>query len=81
MAMVNIELFETDYQRLVQVASQFGKPVQEFLHDWIAHLPEVNDTVDVTQDPVFQMEGYDAEAPSDLSVNLDTYLYGEKEPA
>ncbi len=25
MAMVNIELFETDYQRLVQVASQFGK--------------------------------------------------------
>ena len=79
MAMVNIELMETDYQRLAKAAYQFGKPVQEFLHDRIAHLPDVDDSVDVTQYPVFRMEGYDADAPSDLSVNIDSYLYGENE--
>jgi hypothetical protein len=35
--------------------------------------------VDITQDPIYQMEGYDSDAPADLSVNLDKYLYGEKE--
>ncbi len=34
---------------------------------------------DITQDPIYQMEGYDSDAPADLSVNLDKYLYGEKE--
>lgn len=80
MATVNIELMETDYQRLAKVASQFGKPVQEFLHDWIAHLPNMDDSVDVTHDPIFLMEGYDADTSSDLSVNLDVYMYGENQP-
>ena len=35
---------------------------------------------DVTQDPIFQMEGYESNAPADLSTNLDQYLYGEKYP-
>lgn len=34
---------------------------------------------DVTQDPIFQMEGCDSDAPADLSRNLDKYLYREKQ--
>jgi hypothetical protein len=40
----------------------------------------VEETFDVTQDPIFQMEGYESDAPTDLSANLDQYLYGEKYP-
>jgi len=40
-------------------------------------LPELNSSFDITQDPIFQMKGYDSDAPPDLSVNIDKYLYGE----
>lgn len=36
------------------------------------------ESFDVTQDPVFQMEGYDSDAPADFSTNLDKYLYGKE---
>ncbi len=35
------------------------------------------DADDVTDDPVFTMEGYESDAPKDLSLNLDKYIYGE----
>ncbi len=41
---------------------------------------EVSESFDVTQDPVYQMEGYESDAPPDLSVNLYKYLYGEGLP-
>lgn len=71
-----IELPETDYQRLMNAAEKLGKSVQVLIHEWITQLPDVDETFDVTQDPVFQMEGYDSDAPVDLAVNLDSYLYG-----
>ncbi len=47
--------------------------------EWIRQLlPELGESFDMTQDPVYQMEGYSSEAPADLSVNLDKYLYGGK---
>ena len=64
MAQLTIELSDADYQRQEQIR-QF--------------LPELEETFDVTQGPVYQMEGYDSEAPDDLSVNLDKYLYGVSE--
>lgn len=38
------------------------------------------ETVDVTQDPVYQMEGYDSDVPADFSARVDDYLYGESSP-
>lgn len=35
---------------------------------------------DITQDPLYQMEGYDSDGPEDLSINLDKYLYGAEKP-
>jgi hypothetical protein len=71
---------ETDYRHLENAAKQAGKSVQAFVYEWIIQLSEVDETFDVTQDPVFQMEGYESEAPTDLSLNLDQYLYGEDLP-
>ena len=78
MTTVTIQLTEVHYQRLEQAAKRIGKSVQALIHDWIAQLLESEEPFDVTQDPVFQMEGYESEAPADLSVNLDHYLYGER---
>jgi hypothetical protein len=78
MTKVTIQLTEVHYQRLEQAAKRTGKSVQGLIHDWIVQLPEGEEPFDVTQDPVFQMEGYDSEAPADLSANLDHYLYEEK---
>jgi len=36
---------------------------------------------DVTQDPIFNMGSHDFEAPPDLSIDPDKYLYGEVETA
>ncbi|GEM_PF-6409420 len=36
---------------------------------------------DVTHDPIFQLEGYDSDAPSDLSKISDKLLYGKNHPA
>ncbi len=80
MTTVAIELIETDYKRLEHTAKKMGTSVQGILHEWISQLPEVDKFFDVTKDPVFQMEGYDSEAPPDLSTHLDDYLYGESYP-
>jgi hypothetical protein len=80
MTKVTIELMETDYQQLVNAAEKLGKSVQTLVHEWITQLPDAGEPFDITQDPVFQMEGYDSDAPADLSTNLDTYLYGDRYP-
>lgn len=75
MTELTLQLMDTDYQRLKKAAEKTGKSVKALIYDWITQLPEVEEPFDVTQDPVFQMEGYESEAPADLSVNLDHYLY------
>jgi predicted DNA-binding protein len=81
MAQLTIELSDADYQRLEESAQHIGKAVQILVQEWIRQLlPELEETFDVSQDPVYQMEGYDSEAPGDLSINLDKYLYGEVYP-
>ncbi|MEK7728384.1 MAG: hypothetical protein AAB354_08205 [candidate division KSB1 bacterium] len=72
-----VSMTESDSQRLEQVAERAGKSVQILIHDWITRLLESETSFDVTQDPVFQMEGYDSKAPEDLSAKLDHYVYGK----
>ncbi len=80
MTTITIKLPKIDYQRLEKAAKQSGKSIQTFIYEWIIQLPEIEESFDVTQDPVFQMEGYDSDAPPDLSFNLDRYLYEEESP-
>ena len=78
---LTIELSDADYQQLENSAQRIGKSTHVLVQEWIRrHLPELEDSFDVTQDPVYQMEGYDSQAPEDLSVNLDKYLYGGPHP-
>ena len=78
MTKLTITLKENDFQRLKKAAKLAGKSVQVFIYEWVARLPDNDESFDITQDPVFKMEGYNSEAPTDLSINLDKYLYDEK---
>ena len=78
MTQLTIQLDDTDYQRLERTASQLGKSMQAMIQEWIAQLPSPSEPFDVTQDPIFQMEGYDSDAPPDLATNVDQYVYGEE---
>lgn len=80
MTKLTVQLKDSDYQRLLKVADNVGKSIQEMFLEWISQLPKVEKDYDVTKDPIFQMEGYDSEAPGDLSINSDKYLYGEDYP-
>lgn len=77
MIQLTVSLAESDYQRLEKATKRAGKSVQLLVHEWITQLPEVEEPFDVTSDPVYLMEGYESDAPADLSVNLDQYIYGE----
>lgn len=77
MANLTLQLMDNDYNRLIKAAEQVGKSVQALVYDWISQLPEIEESFNVNHDPVFTMEGYESDAPKDLSVNLDKYIYGE----
>lgn len=78
MTKITIQLIDDDYKRLEEVSKRTGKSIQALIYEWIAQLPEAGDRFDVTQDPIYQMEGYDSDAPMDLSINLDKYIYGRE---
>jgi hypothetical protein len=78
MTELTVHLLEEEYQRLEKAAEEAGTSVQGLVHEWIAQLPEVEEPFDVTQDPIYQIEGWDSDAPSDFSVSVDKYLYGRK---
>jgi len=77
MTNLTIQLMDSDYNRLSKAAERVGKSVQALVYDWISQLPEIKESFDVTNDPVFTMEGYESDAPKDLSMNIDKYIYGE----
>jgi hypothetical protein len=81
METLTIQLVEADYQRLKKAAEEAGKSIQALIYEWIDQLPALEEDFDITQDPLFNIEGFDSEAPEDLASNLDHYLYGEERPA
>jgi hypothetical protein len=77
MTKLTVHLLVEEYQRLEKAAEQAGTSVQGLVHNWIAQLPEVEEPFDITQDPIYLMDGWEFDAPSEFSVNVDKYLYGE----
>jgi len=78
MTELTISLVESDYLRLEHIASIEGKSIQELVQNWVDKMLDIAEPFDVTQDPIFLMEGYESDSPSDLSINADKYVYGEK---
>jgi predicted DNA-binding protein len=79
MTELTIQLSDTSYQRLEKIARRMDKSINTLIDDLINHFSDEED-FDVTQDPVYLMEGFDSDAPRDLASNLDKYLYGENYP-
>ncbi len=80
MTKITIQLKDSDYRKMLEAANNFGKSVHDLFLEWITQLPKINEDYDVTEDPVFQMEGYDSETPPDFSINADNYIYGNDYP-
>lgn len=80
MTKLTVELPDSDYKRLEKTAKTSGKSIDVLIHELVVQLPDREESFDVTKDPIYQMEGYDSDAPPDLSSNLDKYLYGDEQP-
>lgn len=80
MTQLTIQLPESAYHRLEWAAQQSGKSIQTLVVEWISQLSDREESFNVAQDPLFEFEGYESDAPKDLSMNIDQYLYG-KEPS
>lgn len=78
MTELTIKLIDADYQRLEQMVKQSGKPVDTLIRNWILQFSEDLQYIDVTQDPIYTMTGYDSNAPNDFSENIDAYIYRGK---
>ncbi len=78
MAKITLELPDVEYLRLQKQAQHAGKKITVLILDWIAQLAEMEEYPDMEKDPLYQFEGFDSDAPADLSINADKYLYGEK---
>ena len=76
MAQLVLELPDLYYHRLEEEANRTGKTIQLLVLDWISHLPEVDEIFDIGQDSLYNFEGFESNAPTDLSINTDKYLYG-----
>ncbi len=75
MTPLTIELPENEYKRLQQTARHSGKSIKSLIEEWILQLPNETESTEVSNDPLFQIEGFDSEAPRDYSSKIDSYLF------
>jgi len=74
---ITIKLWDTEYKRLDRIAKQSGKTIETLVREWILHFAENERFIDVTKDPIYTMGGSDLDGPEDLSINIDSYIYGD----
>ena len=67
MAQLTLELPDLYYRRLEKESNRAGKAIERLIFEWILQFPE----------PEYNFDGFDSDAPADLSINSDKYLYGE----
>ncbi len=78
MTKITLELPDAEYKRLQKQAQCAVKQITTLICEWIAQVPKTDESVNIKQDPLYLFEGFDSAAPTDLSINVDKYLYGEK---
>ncbi|MFQ5753474.1 MAG: hypothetical protein ACE5HI_15905 [bacterium] len=74
MTQLTIELTDKEYKRIKKTAKKLGKPIEDLICEIISRFTETEVKVDITKDPLYQFDGFDFDAPSDLSINVDKYL-------
>ena len=78
MAQLTITLPDEEFQRANQAAKRVGKSIESFVKELIAKIAEDENAIDIAKDPLYKFEGFESEAPPDLSVNVDKLLYGKR---
>lgn len=76
MTVLTIPLLEGDYARLERLAALTGKSVQVLVYEWIDRFAPRIVPTHISEDPLFTIEGHDANADIDLSAKIDEILYG-----
>jgi predicted DNA-binding protein len=77
MTQLTIELSDKEFQRIQRAAKKVGKPIEVLIRELISQFQQKEEKFEITRDPLYQFEGFDADAPADLSMNVDKYLYGK----
>lgn len=78
MAQLTLELPDLYYQQIEKEAIRAGKAKERLILEWIIQLADAETSDDFTKDLLYNFEGFDTEAPDDLSIKTDEYLYAEK---
>lgn len=71
-----LELPNEKVEVLERTARWQRKSVNEVVTELVSSLTAEEDGYDVTQDPIYNIKAHDTGAPTDLSQNVDHYLYG-----
>lgn len=72
-----LDLPEPQVQSLKQIAFERGTTVNELLLNVVSDLlRDASNRDDVSKDPIFNIKAHETNAPTDLSRNVDHYLYG-----
>ncbi len=77
MTQLTLELPDLYYQRLEKESIRVGKAIERLILEWILQFPETEENFDPSHDPLYNFDGFESDAPADLSINADKYLYGE----
>ena len=73
-AIITIFFALIGFTGIMQAFSLKSEKQQDKLSDDV----ELEEPFDVTKDPLFQIEGFDSDAPADLSIKHDEYIYKAK---
>ena len=79
MSTLVLDLPEKHIHALERAAYERGTSINEIVAELVDTIPmqaDLDVSYDVTRDPIYAMQAHDSEAPSDLSQNVDHYLYG-----
>ena len=72
---IQLNLKDGIYKKLDNIAKTSGKSLQTLASDILQKYSA--DVERIKNDPMYKMEGYESDAPSDLAANHDHYLYGD----
>ncbi len=77
MTQLTIELSDKEYQQIQKVAKKMGKSIEALIRELIIQFQNTEEQVDITKDPLYLDEGFHYDAPADLSIHVEKYLYGK----
>ncbi len=72
---INLTLQNKEYEKLESLAKVTGKPVKKLISDLIHDSLKSSRLARLMNDPLYNIKNLDSNAPSDLSKNIDKYIY------